>query len=127
LIVSAIFHYYEGETKTPENILQKGIENSDNRNALFAVKELLERKYCKPLLHDCRKTNWRQSSVHVSSQVGGMYLNSDIEISRKDAKARRMKGKKNMLLQKFSKHFTNSVNSPLQKFLKTTLRLCDFA
>jgi hypothetical protein len=54
-------------------------------------------------------------------------LNSDIEISRKDAKARRMKGKKNMLLQKFSKHFTNSVNSPLQKFLKTTLRLCDFA
>jgi hypothetical protein len=54
-------------------------------------------------------------------------LNSDIEISRKDAKARRMKEKKNMLLQKFSKHFTNSVNSPLQKFLKTTLRLCDFA
>jgi hypothetical protein len=38
-----------------------------------------------------------------------------------------MKGKKNMLLQKFSKQFTNSVNSPLQKFLKTTLRLCDFA
>jgi hypothetical protein len=32
-------------------------------------------------------------------------LNSDIEISRKDAKARRMKGKKNMLLQKFSKPF----------------------
>jgi hypothetical protein len=74
LIVSAIFHYYEGETKTPENILQKEIENSDNRNALFAVKELLERKYSKPLLHDCRKTNWRQSSVHVSSQQGGMYL-----------------------------------------------------
>jgi hypothetical protein len=38
-----------------------------------------------------------------------------------------MKGKKNMLLQKFSKHFTNSVNFPLQKFLKTifaALRLC---
>jgi hypothetical protein len=38
-----------------------------------------------------------------------------------------MKEKKNMLLQKFSKHLTNSVNSPFQKFLKTTLRLCDFA
>jgi hypothetical protein len=36
-----------------------------------------------------------------------------------------MKEKKNMLLQKFSKHFTNSVNSPLQKSLKTTLQLCD--
>jgi hypothetical protein len=58
---------------------------------------------------------------------GSHALNSDIEISRKDAKARRMKEKKNMLLQKFSKHFTNSVNSPLQKFLKTTLLLCDFA
>jgi hypothetical protein len=54
-------------------------------------------------------------------------LNSDIETSRKDAKTRRMKEKKNMLLQKFSEHFTHSVNSPLQKFLKTTLRLCDFA
>jgi hypothetical protein len=31
---------------------------------------------------------------------------------------------KNMLLQKFSRDFTNSVNSSLQKFLKTTLRLC---
>jgi hypothetical protein len=72
LIVSAIFHYYEGENENgrPENILQKGIENSDNRNALFAVKELLERKYSKPLLHDCRKTNWRQSSVHASSSTG---------------------------------------------------------
>jgi hypothetical protein len=38
-----------------------------------------------------------------------------------------MKEKKNVLLHKVSKHFTNSVNSPLQKFLKTTLRLCDFA
>ncbi len=38
-----------------------------------------------------------------------------------------MKEKKNMLVKQFSKHFTNSVNSPLQKFLKTTLRLCDFA
>jgi hypothetical protein len=56
-----------------------------------------------------------------------LFLNSDIEISRKDAKARRMKEKKNMLLQRFSKHFTNSVNSPLQKFLKNHfagLRLC---
>jgi hypothetical protein len=35
-----------------------------------------------------------------------------------------MKEKENMLLQKFSKHFTNSVNSPVQTFLKTTLRLC---
>jgi hypothetical protein len=68
---------------------------------------------------DCRQPP-KKSAVRCS-------LNSDIEIARKDAKARRMKGKKNMLLQKFSKHFTNSVNSPLQKFLKTTLRLCDFA
>jgi hypothetical protein len=72
----------------------------------------------------------KTTGLHLSARPGlasWLDLNSDIEISRKDAKARRMKGKKNMLLQKFSKHFTNSVNSPLQKFLKTTLRLCDFA
>jgi hypothetical protein len=51
-------------------------------------------------------------------------LNSDIE---SHAKTRRVKEKKNMLLQKFSRDFTNSVNSSLKKFLKTTLRLCGFA
>jgi hypothetical protein len=55
------------------------------------------------------------------------YLNSDIASHRKDAKARRMKEQRKMLLQKSLKHFTNSVNFPLQRFLKTTLRLCDFA
>ncbi len=38
-----------------------------------------------------------------------------------------MKEQRKMLLQKSLKHFTNSVNFPLQRFLKTTLRLCDFA
>jgi hypothetical protein len=62
----------------------------------------------------------------------GKLLNADIESHavpaagwqrRESAKNERIK----MLLPKSLNHFINAVNSPLQKFPKTPLRLCDLA